>query len=70
MDSRQGMGARRPQGLKAAIEQAGGKAGCCCSTTDAEEQADRTPLADGRETGCCGGNARPDATRELQGRGP
>lgn len=70
MDSRQGMGARRSQGPKAAIEQAGGGAGCCCGTTDTKEQADRTPLADDRETGCCGGNARPGAARQKQGRGP
>lgn len=70
MDSRQGTGARRSQGLNAAIEQAGGGAGCCCGTTDAKEQADRTPLGDDRETGCCGGNARPDTTREMQGRRP
>lgn len=69
MDSRQGMGARRPQGLKAAIDEAGGKAGCR-GTAGQKEQADRTRLPGQRETGCCRGNARPDATRQNRGRRP
>lgn len=69
MNSRQGTGARPPQGLKAAIEQAGGKAGCC-GKAGQKKQADRTTLPDHSETGCCGGNARPDATRQNRGRRP
>jgi len=66
MDSKQGTGARPPQSPKAAIEQAGGKAGCC-GTAGQKEQADRTTLPGQRETGCCGGNARSDAARRNGG---